>query len=105
MIAELEMLLPEFAGSASHTCCFLHIVNLVAKSLIHQFNVKKMTVEGDHELADLQRELEDEEANFQGEVAGMDDNEAVEEVNNDEGWVDETEDMTDLEKDELEKSV
>ena len=105
MIAELQMLLPEFSGSASHTCCFLHIVNLVAKLLIHQFDAKKMMVEGDHELADLWRELEDKEVTFQDGVVGADDNKAVEEFDNDEGWVDEMENMTDLEKDKLEKSI
>lgn len=41
MIDELHVHIPEFAGSPSHTRCFLHIINLVAKSLIHQFDVKK----------------------------------------------------------------
>ena len=53
MIEELQECIPEFAGSASHTHCFLHIVNLIAKSLLRQFDAQKMTVEGDHELAEL----------------------------------------------------
>ena len=113
MIEELQELIPEFAGSASHTCCFLHIVNLIAKSLIRQFDAKK-TGEGDHELADLQKELEEEEATCQDRVpVDESDDEAEEEVDNkvdkkvdnDEGWVDEMEDMTDEEKEELEKSI
>ena len=47
MIQELEILTPEFAGFASHTQCFLHIVNLVAKSLLRQFDAKKATVKRD----------------------------------------------------------
>ena len=66
-----------------------------------QFDAGKMTAKGDHELAELQRELE-EEANYQGSA---DSDEAEKEVNNDEGWVDEMENMTDKEKTELEMSI
>ncbi|KAG1872023.1 hypothetical protein C8R48DRAFT_595815, partial [Suillus tomentosus] len=41
MIDDLEALVPIFGGSMSHTRCFLHMVNLVAKSLIHEFDVMK----------------------------------------------------------------
>ncbi|KAG2756745.1 hypothetical protein P692DRAFT_20714526, partial [Suillus brevipes Sb2] len=34
MIEELHETLPDFGGTASHTRCFLHTVNLVAKSLL-----------------------------------------------------------------------
>ena len=101
MIEELQEIVPEFAGSASHTRCFLHIVNLIAKSLIRQFDAGKMTAKGDHKLAELRRELE-EEANYQGSA---DSDEAEKEVDNDEGWVDEMENMTDEEKTELEMSI
>ena len=101
MIEELQEIVPEFAGSASHTCCFLHIVNLITKSLIRQFDAGKMTAEGDHELAELRRELK-EEANYQGSA---DSDEAEKEVDNDEGWVDKMENMTDEEKTKLETSI
>ena len=115
MIDKLQESIPEFSGSASHTCCFLHIVNLIAKLLIRQFDAKKAGAEGDHEMAELQREFEEEEA-FQGrdieiddedEDDDEDDNKLAEEkkVDNDEGWVDEAEEMTEKEKDELEKSI
>ncbi|KAG2040739.1 hypothetical protein BDR03DRAFT_806750, partial [Suillus americanus] len=38
MVAELAELIPHFSGPTSRTRCFLHIVNLVAKSLIHEFD-------------------------------------------------------------------
>ncbi|KAF9218357.1 hypothetical protein BS17DRAFT_841153 [Gyrodon lividus] len=41
MIQELTVLAGRFAGLAAHTCCFLHIINLVAKRLLCQFDVKK----------------------------------------------------------------
>ncbi|KAG2060744.1 hypothetical protein BDR06DRAFT_837354, partial [Suillus hirtellus] len=37
MIDELSTALPDFGGKASHTWCFLHTINLVAKSLLHEF--------------------------------------------------------------------
>ena len=96
MIEELQELIPEFAGSVSHTWCFLHIVNLVAKSLICQ--------------------LDEEELIHQSETVDANDDEMPEEDENDdemlekkddnnEGWVDETEDMSNEEKNELEKSI
>ena len=34
MLERLAIMLPDFGGTAAHTWCFLHTVNLVAKSLI-----------------------------------------------------------------------
>lgn len=41
MVSELEKMLPEFPGEAARTRCFAHIVNLVAKSVIKQFDAPK----------------------------------------------------------------
>ncbi|KAG2088738.1 uncharacterized protein F5147DRAFT_531761, partial [Suillus discolor] len=38
MVGGLEDLLPGFGGAASHTWCFLHTVNLIAKSLLCEFD-------------------------------------------------------------------
>ena len=38
-------------------------------------------------------------------MVGRDDDEAVEEVDNDDGWVDEMDDLTDKEKEDLERSI
>ncbi|KAG1843067.1 hypothetical protein C8R48DRAFT_557081, partial [Suillus tomentosus] len=38
MVENLAAEVPAFGGAASHTRCFLHMVNLVAKSLIHEFD-------------------------------------------------------------------
>ncbi len=38
MVAHMAHLLPSFASEMSRTRCFLHIVNLVAKTLMHQFD-------------------------------------------------------------------
>ncbi|KAG2344983.1 hypothetical protein BDR05DRAFT_881316, partial [Suillus weaverae] len=41
MLDDLEANLPDFSGTAAHTCCFLHTVNLVAKLLLREFDVLK----------------------------------------------------------------
>ena len=56
-------------------------------------------------MATVFAELADEEAAFQGGMVGADDDEAVEEVDNDEGWVDEMDNLTDKEKEDLERSI
>ncbi|TFK47878.1 hypothetical protein OE88DRAFT_1608415, partial [Heliocybe sulcata] len=38
MIKELPNLLPDFPGDANRVRCFLHIVNLVAKSILKLFD-------------------------------------------------------------------
>ncbi|KIM52799.1 hypothetical protein SCLCIDRAFT_101208, partial [Scleroderma citrinum Foug A] len=100
MIRELETLTLDFAGFASHTRCFLHIMNLIAKSLLHQFDAKKATVHGDSEMATLADELANEEA-MVDEIE--DDNDL--EVDNEDGWIDEMEDLTENERIELEESM
>ena len=41
MIEELANLLDDFPGPANQTWCFLHIINLVVKSIIQQFDLPK----------------------------------------------------------------
>ncbi len=41
MISELVNILTNSPGQANHTCCFTHIINLIAKSLMKLFEVKK----------------------------------------------------------------
>src|SRR5215475_8378826 len=96
MITELAKILPKFS-EASHTWCFLHIVNLVAKSIIKQFDVPKKRKDEDlddaeQELCDLAGDLELKE---QQTAEAMDkqqinrDTGLGEEMDDDiEGWVD-----------------
>jgi hypothetical protein len=55
MIDELVDLLPNFPGSANRCRCFFHIVNLIAKSLLKQFDVPKKSA--DAALDNAEREL------------------------------------------------
>lgn len=57
MVRKLSIKVPVFRGSATHTWCFLHTVNLVAKSLIREFDIKKKNA--NRALADS-REYDDE---------------------------------------------
>ena len=41
MIEELTNLLDDFPGPENQTWCFLHILNLMVKSIIQQFNLPK----------------------------------------------------------------
>ncbi|KAG2143881.1 hypothetical protein BD769DRAFT_1347815, partial [Suillus cothurnatus] len=41
MVENLMAEVPAFGGATSHTQCFLHMVNLIAKLLICEFDVTK----------------------------------------------------------------
>jgi hypothetical protein len=97
MISELANILPNFS-EVGHTRCFLHIVNLVAKSIIRQFDLQKRQGDkyldkAEQELRDLAGvdDLEDEQANhiMEHEIDGEID--VGDEANdNNDGWIDET---------------
>ena len=69
MIKHLSTLVEDFPSATNQTHCFTHILNLVAKSILHQFEPRKKTREGEEEdvddttkaLAALAQELELEE--------------------------------------------
>ena len=108
MIQELETLTPEFAGFASHTRCFLHIVNLVAKALLRQFDAKKTTVKRDNELAAWADELAKEEVmvdEIDDDDRDDDDDSDNKKVDNEDGLVDEMDDKTNDEWINLEDSI
>jgi hypothetical protein len=105
MIIELADLLENFPGPANQTRCFTHIINLVVKSIIRQFDLP--TSKGAQNYDEATKELlllagdidSEEEAMARiGEEDGVD-------GDNMEGWVDERETMSESELDELEKSV
>ncbi|TFY76146.1 hypothetical protein EWM64_g7868 [Hericium alpestre] len=90
MIAELQKLLPDFPGENACTRCFTHIVNLIAKSLLRQFNAKESERMEDSdimpELEEIEDNIDEEEAEMQREHAAVSEEDAVDA---DEGWVDE----------------
>ena len=65
MVSELETLIPEFSA-VNHTRCFLHVNNLVGRSLVKQFDVPKKVAgsendEEDDELLELAGDMEYED--------------------------------------------
>ena len=111
MVEELDLLIDDFPGPANQTRCFLHILNLVVKSIIRQFDLPKTKKasddeedeenEAEKEILKLADEIEREEA-----MAGVNgDEEDATEDDNDEGWVDEREEMTEGELRRLTRSV
>ncbi|KAG1796837.1 uncharacterized protein BJ212DRAFT_1290239, partial [Suillus subaureus] len=106
MIKDLAILVPEFAGSASHTQCFLHTVNLVAKSLIHDFDVAKKEANKalyGKEVANEIDELRTNDENEEDVIISQDlDNELID---NDEGWVDDVELLPADEHNKLQKKI
>ncbi|KAF8801350.1 hypothetical protein BYT27DRAFT_7115212, partial [Phlegmacium glaucopus] len=92
MVQELADLLDDFPGPANRTRCFTHILNLVAKSIIKQFDIPK--AQADTVLDDVSKELTalavdldlEEQISREGPLEEGDDDKA--EDDNVEGWMD-----------------
>ena len=113
MIAELAKILPNFSEDG-HMRCFLHIVNLVAKSIIRQFDVQKKRDdehldEAEQELRNLAGDvdLENEQAEevmgrcqIDGEIdAGDESDDDVE------GWINEMMLLSPTERERVEEDI
>jgi hypothetical protein len=82
MVEHLLTLVENFPGAANQTRCFTHILNLVAKSILHLFDGPKKAVEGNSQgddakemLAALAWELEEVTVVEADDGAADDDNE------------------------------
>jgi len=107
MIRHLKVLINKFKGRESQTRCFAHILNLIAKSIIRQFDVPRAQAdkaldEATNALVELAGniDLEEQETAERG-----DDRDKNEEDENTEDWVDEREAMTVEQIAKLEESV
>jgi hypothetical protein len=114
MVEELAELIDDFPGAANQTRCFLHILNLVVKSIIKQFDLPKSKKtsgddddgddgrldQGTEELLQLAGDIDLEE-----DLTTNGDEELEEKDDNEEGWIDERDGMTANELDELAASV
>lgn len=108
MIEELEDQLTGFSA-VNCTHCFAHILNLVAKSLLKQFDVKTDKKDKD-DLNDDEKSLLDMAQNIEAEeltTAQENDDEdgEIEDEDNVDGWVDEVEALTSEECANLEESI
>ena len=93
-------------SEVNRTHCFTHIINLIAKSLLKQFDSKEKDEENltdeEYKLLDLAGNIEEEQVfimeNDTGDGDTPDDNDM-------DGWVDEIEELTYAEKENLDMSV
>ena len=73
MIDELAELLDDFPGASNRTRCFTHILNLVTKSIMKQFDLPKAR-EGEaldattQAIVNLSGDIESEEASMEGDL-------------------------------------
>ncbi len=106
MIDTLSLNVPTFEGSIGHVRCFAHIVNLVAKSMLRQFDVPK--VQATQEISEEDRTLYELESEGTDEAEGADIPVAEDgdifnplsalDLDDEDGWVDEIAAMTDEER-------
>ena len=107
MIDELADLIDEFPGPANQTRCFAHILNLVIKSIMQQFNLPLS--KNDKVITDLTNEMLSLAGNIQFEEGELsregeaDDGDS--EYDNVEGWIDERTLMDEDDLNELEERV
>ena len=114
MINVLKELVEDFPGPVNQTRCFAHILNLVVKSILRQFDLPnpksgnslddKTVDDASKELLSLAGNVEDEEDVVSREGEGGVDTEEPEDDNL-EGWVDERTLMDVEDLNELEESV
>jgi hypothetical protein len=108
MCSELENLLPKFS-TTNHTRCFTHIINLIAKSMLKQFNVaKKMAMDDglsdeEREILNLATGIDDKECATMEESDPNDDN--IEADDDLEGWVDKVDALMEEEQATLQEEI
>jgi hypothetical protein len=110
MVEELASLLENFPGAANQTRCFLHILNLTAKSILQQFEIpkKKRADDGNGPISNATRELLALSAEIENEPGIGDLDDGVDEddsLGNEEGLEDEREELSAEEIAELEADL
>ena len=106
MIDKLAKLLENFPGPSNRTRCFLHIINLVAKTLLGKFDLPKKAAEDalddvEKELLDLAEGLDSEPLASETSASELGDEENEPQNDSMEGWVDEMQKLSEDERVEL----
>ena len=109
MIVRMSNLLISFLGDANRARCFNHVIAVIAKSAIHQFDIPKgqadaVLDEAESELRELAEGLDIEEEQTKGEWEGPD-NEEDEEGEDPDGWVDEVAGLSVADHEALEENI
>lgn len=107
MVDAIADALESFGGEVNHTRCFAHTVNLVAKTVLHQFEVEPGRAtdaldEAEQALRELAQSLELEELETVAEKTMEGE---LEEVDDMTGWIDEQMLLSKDEKAALKKDV
>ena len=106
MVDELRDRISDFPGKAMRVRCFAHVVNLIVKTILKQFDVPdkkkdEIVSEALGELKGMGTDLEDDETDdLSMHNDGEDDND-----DNVDGWMDEREEMSEDELANLESEV
>ncbi len=108
MVEELANIIDDFSGSVNQTWCFLHALNLMVKSIMWQFDLPKSKKtsgddDNDDSLDQAMRELLSLTGDIDLEEQIMADGDKADDDND--GWIDEHEEMTEDELKELADSV
>ena len=109
MVDEMARRIAVFEGTFSRVRCFAHVVNLVVKSLLRQFDVREtkdadgLVDEDVRALLELAQGMADEDVETLRDRRAEE--HGVEDAENDEEWVDEIATLDDWERDEFEEQV
>ena len=107
MVGELDNDLPDFSDE-NRTRCFLHIINLVAKMLLKQFDVPKkdantMLSDAERALQDLAKNIDLEESTTRKGGANDDGDDGDDD--DVDGWVDEMDLLSEDEREDLGEAI
>ena len=105
MIKELAEALENFPGPANQIRCFTHIINLVVKSIIQQFDLPSSKGKNDIDNATKVLLLFAGDIEIEEDMMADEEDEEDGDVDNVEGWVDEREMMTEEVLVNLDESV
>jgi hypothetical protein len=111
MIDKLESRLMDFPGASNRARCFTHILNLVVKSIMHQFDASStkkrsdITDERTEEFLRLAGDIDAEELELDEDEQEDYCEPEVEESDNDDGWINEREEMEEDDVEELEDKI
>jgi hypothetical protein len=103
MIDALAGLVVAFPGATNRTRCFTHILNLVVKVILRQFDTPKARADEALDAASLA--LVDLAGDIEAEEAVMDERDDGEDDDGEEGWVDPRDGMSEEEREELDMAV
>ncbi|KAG1777141.1 hypothetical protein EV702DRAFT_970247 [Suillus placidus] len=108
MTAKLEDLVAHFGGESARTHCFLHVVNLIAKSLIKEFDLPKKKADevlsrAEEDMQEFTTDIEWEDQITVAENRDGDPN--SDKFDNTEGWVDEMSELMDVKRKELQTNI